>query len=61
MVVFALTSKGALAYARIGRSSGDASNDQGALAAVRGAGPFPPPPDGATPGQLQFNITIAYQ
>jgi protein TonB len=61
VVAFGLTSTGGLAYARIARSSGNAINDGVALAAVRGAAPFPPPPTGATPGQLQFTIPYYFQ
>ena len=61
IVAFGLTSTGALAYARIARSSGNAANDRIALAAVRGAAPFPPPPTGATPSQLQFTIPYYFQ
>ena len=32
-----------------------------ALAAVRGAAPFPPPPAGAKPSQLQFTIPYYFQ
>jgi protein TonB len=61
IVAFGLTSTGALAYARIARSSGNAANDRMALVAVRGAAPFPPPPTGATPSQLQFTIPYYFQ
>jgi protein TonB len=61
IVAFGLTSTGALAYARIARSSGSAANDRIAIAAVRGAAPFPTPPAGATPGQLQFTIPYYFQ
>jgi protein TonB len=61
IVAFGLTTTGAIAYARIARSSGNTANDRIALAAVRGAAPFPPPPAGATPGQLQFTIPYYFQ
>jgi protein TonB len=61
IIAFGLTSSGALAYARIARSSGNAANDRIAFAAVRGAAPFPPPPTGATPNQLQFTIPYHFQ
>lgn len=61
VVAFGLTTTGSLAYARIARSSGNAANDAVALAAVRGAAPFPPPPPGATPSQLQFTIPYYFQ
>ncbi len=58
LVAFGVTSTGALAYARITRSSGDAANDGLALAAVRGAAPFPPPPPGAP---RQFTIPYDFR
>jgi len=61
VVAFGLTSTGGLAYARIARSSGDAVNDGIALAAVRGAAPFPTPPAGASPTQLQFTFPYYFQ
>jgi periplasmic protein TonB len=61
VVAFGLTSTGALAYARVARSSGNATNDGIALAVVRGAAPFPTPPPGATPGQLQFTVPYYFQ
>jgi protein TonB len=61
LVGFGLTSTGALAYARIARSSGNATNDGIALAVVRGAAPFPTPPADATPKQLQFTIPYEFR
>jgi protein TonB len=61
VVAFGLTSTGALAYARIAHSSGNAANDRIALAAVRGAAPFPPPPTGSRPNQLQFTIPYYFE
>jgi protein TonB len=60
-VAFGLTPSGGQAYVRIARSSGNAANDSIALAAVRGAAPFPPPPAGATAHQLQFDIHYYFQ
>jgi periplasmic protein TonB len=60
-IAFGLTPSGGLAYLRIARSSGNAANDAVALAAVRGAAPFPPAPAGATPHQLQFTIPYYFQ
>jgi protein TonB len=61
VVVFGLTTSGAIAYARIERSSGDVANDRLALAATRGAGPCPPPPAGANPAQLQFRFPYDFR
>ena len=47
VVAFGVTRSGALSFAGITRSSGDAALDRSVLAAVRGAGPFPPPPPNA--------------
>jgi protein TonB len=61
VVAFGITSTGRLAYARIARSSGNAANDGIALAVVRSAAPFPPPPAGASPGQLQFTVPYHFR
>lgn len=58
VVSFGVSRSGGLAYARIGRSSGDAALDRGVLAAVRGAAPFPKPPPGAN---LQFSIPFYFR
>lgn len=52
VVAFGLTPSGGLAYASLARSSGNASLDQMALSAVRGAVPFPTPAAGATSTSL---------
>lgn len=54
VVAFGISRSGGLTYARVSRSSGNAAADQAALASVRRAAPFPPPPAGATSGQLRF-------
>jgi protein TonB len=54
VVSFGISRSGGLTYARISRSSGNAAADQAAVASVRRAAPFPPPPAGATAGQLRF-------
>lgn len=56
LISFAIAPSGALRYAAIAASSGNASLDQAALAAVKRAAPFPPPPAGASPGQLQLSV-----
>ena len=43
-VTFAIGSSGALRFVRVSQSSGNSRLDQLALATVRGAAPFPPPP-----------------
>lgn len=47
LVRFTITGSGALGSARIAKSSGSAKLDSIALAQVRRAAPFPPPPEGA--------------
>lgn len=54
-VAFTVAADGGLASARIARSSGAADLDNAALALVRRAAPFPPPPSGA---QRSFQIGI---
>jgi protein TonB len=61
VVSFGLTASGGLAYASVTRSSGDVALDQRALAAVRGAAPFPAPPAGATTAQLRFTIPFYFE
>jgi protein TonB len=61
MVAFRITSSGGLSYASISRSSGSAVLDRLAIAAVRGAAPFPQPPAGASPSQLHFTIPFHFQ
>lgn len=60
VVSFGLSASGSLRYARISRSSGNASLDQKALATVRGASPFPAPPKGARASQLRFSIFFQF-
>jgi protein TonB len=55
-VTFTIGAGGALSGARIGKSSGNAKIDQLALATVRGAAPFPPPPS----GPASFSIRIDF-
>jgi protein TonB len=61
VVAFGVASSGALTYASLARSSGDAQLDQLAVAAVRGSAPFPRPPAGATSAQLRFSIPFHFQ
>jgi protein TonB len=61
VVAFGLTPSGALAFASLARSSGNATLDRLALSAVRGASPFPPPPPGATSAQLRFSIPFYFE
>ena len=55
VVAFSVARSGALNSARIARSSGSSSLDGSVLAAVRSAGPFPPPPAGAN-----FNFAMPF-
>jgi len=43
-VTFTIGAAGALSFVRVSQSSGNAGLDQLALATVRNAAPFPPPP-----------------
>jgi protein TonB len=60
-VSFGVTPSGELAYASVARSSGNSTLDQLAIAAVRGAAPFPTPPTGATSAQLRFTIPFYFE
>lgn len=60
-VTFAISSSGRLRFARILRSSGNASLDKRALAAVRRASPFPKPPAGMTSRQLTFSMPFRFR
>ena len=55
-VMFTVGASGALGGVRIGQSSGNSRIDQLALATVRGAAPFPPPPS----GPASFSIRIDF-
>lgn len=57
-VAFTVTASGALGGLSIARSSGSASLDQAALAAVRRAAPFPAIPEGAGRKTWQFTIPL---
>ena len=58
VVSFGVSGSGSLAYARVGRSSGDAALDRRVLSAVRGAAPFPRPPPGA---MRRFSIPFYFR
>ena len=55
-VVFAIGGNGALRGLKIGRSSGNARIDQLALATVRSAAPFPPPPSGSASYTIRIDF-----
>ena len=57
-VTFAIGPAGGLRMARISRSSGKPQLDQAALATVRSAAPFPPPPQGA---KSTYSIQIYFR
>jgi periplasmic protein TonB len=55
-VVFAIGPSGALRGLKVGRSSGNARIDQLALATVRSAAPFPPPPSGGASYTIRIDL-----
>ena len=55
-VMFAIGENGALRGLKVGRSSGNSRIDQLALATVRGAAPFPPPPSGAASYSIRIDF-----
>jgi TolA protein len=60
-VAFAVSSSGAITFARIVKSSGNSALDQTALSTVRRSSPFPPPPEGATTAQLSFTLNFTFR
>lgn len=54
LVVFGISPSGGLIFANIASSSGHPNLDRSALAAVRSAAPFPPPPTGARQWTFSF-------
>ncbi|MGH6833498.1 MAG: cell envelope integrity protein TolA, partial [Methyloceanibacter sp.] len=56
-VVFSIGENGGLRGVRVGRSSGNTRIDQLALATVRNAAPYPPPPSGVA----SYTIRIDFQ
>ena len=61
VVNFTVSRSGALGVARIARSSGNAKLDAAALAAVRGAAPFPAIPAASGKSQLAFSIPFSFR
>jgi protein TonB len=57
-VTFAIGPAGGIRAARVSRSSGKTQLDQAALATVRSAAPFPPPPQGA---KSTYSIQIYFR
>lgn len=55
-VAFAIGENGALRAVRIARTSGNSRIDQLALATVRNAAPFPPPPSGAVAYTIRIDF-----
>lgn len=60
-ITFRLSTSGSILFARITGSSADATQQQKAMAALRRSGPFPPPPAGASPGQLVFSVPYHFR
>jgi periplasmic protein TonB len=56
VVMFAIGSNGSLRAVKVGRSSGNARIDQLALATVRRAAPFPPPPSGSASYSIRIDF-----
>lgn len=61
VVAFTLSPSGGLISARVQSSSGNASLDQSALAAVRRSSPFPPPPTGSSSRELRFTMQFHFR
>ena len=57
-VTFSIGAGGGLRSVKISGSSGDSKLDQTAIATVRGAAPFPPPPD---PASASYTIRIYFR
>lgn len=55
-----VTAAGALAGVSVARSSGNPALDAAALAAVQGAGAFPPAPDGLPGGSHSFTLPMRF-
>ena len=58
ILIFTINGQGQLANLSVRRSSGDAQIDRAALAHLRRAAPFPPPPPGA---RQRFSVPITYR
>lgn len=61
VIGFGLSPTGGLAYAAVAQSSGNAALDRLALASVRAAAPFPPPPAGSRTGELRFAFPYTFR
>ena len=59
-VIFAIDQTGSLRYARISHSSDNPVLDDAALATVRNAAPFPPPPRALNADDLAYSIEIGF-
>ena len=59
-VIFAIDQTGSLRYARISHSSDNPVLDDAALATVRNAAPFPPPPRALNVDDLAYSIEIGF-
>ena len=60
-VTFTVGADGNLDAIRISTSSGDDGLDEVALASIRAAVPFTPPPAGATEAQLTFKVPFHFR
>jgi len=60
LVRFVAATDGGLEELELGESSGVRSLDEAALAAVRGAAPFPAPPEEVFPDSAAMQIAIAF-
>jgi periplasmic protein TonB len=61
IVTFAISAGGTLRYARISHSSDNTALDEMALATVRNAAPFPPPPKAMNAEAVSYSIQIGFQ
>jgi protein TonB len=61
VIAFAIGQGGNLRFVRLARSSGDNVLDEAAVASVRRAAPFPPPPPGMSAAQLTFSIPFRFR
>ncbi len=59
-IVFTIDRQGRLTDVRMVGSTGSAALDDEAIATVRRAAPFPPPPDAVSADQLSFVVPIRY-
>lgn len=61
VISFGVDRNGRLRYARLHKSSGNASLDQASLRAIKRAAPFPRPPQGMTLRQLSLKIPFRFR